>query len=56
MISFMYRCPKTGQEVHGRVAHELFDGETYEVVTCTACGGTHLINPKTGRLLEQAKK
>jgi|SRR5690242_8659583 hypothetical protein len=56
MISFIYRCPKTGQEVHGRVADRLIDGETYELVTCTACGGTHLINPKTGRLLEQAKK
>ena len=56
MISFTYRCPSTGQEVHGHVADELIEGETYEVVTCTACGGTHLINPKTGRLLEQAKK
>ena len=52
MISFTYR----GQEVHGHVADELIDGETYELVTCTACGGIHLINPKTGRLLEQAKK
>ena len=56
MISFTYRCPRTGQEVHGHVADELIDGETYELVTCTACSGTHLINPKTGRLLEQAKK
>jgi hypothetical protein len=24
MISFMYRCPKTGQEVHGRVADLLW--------------------------------
>ena len=56
MISFTYQCPRTGQKVHGHVADELIEGETYEVVTCTACGGTHLINPKTGRLLEQAKK
>ena len=48
--------PRTGQEVHGHFADKLIDGETYELVTCTACGGTHLINPKTGRLLEQAKK
>jgi hypothetical protein len=52
----LVHCPRTGQEVHGHVADELIDGETYELVTCTACGGTHLINPKTGRLLEQAKK
>ena len=56
MMSFTYRCPRTGQEVHGHVANELIDGETYELVMCTACGSTHLINPKTGRLLEQAKK
>ena len=55
MISFTYRCPRTGQEVHGHVADELI-GETYELVTCTACGGTHLVGPKTGRLLEPAKK
>ena len=56
MMSFTYQCPRTGQKVHGHVADELIEGETSEVVTCTACGGTHLINPKTGRLLEQAKK
>ena len=39
-----------------KIADKLIDGETFELVTCTACGGTHLINPKTGRLLEQAKK
>ena len=51
-----YQCPRTGQKVQGHVADLLIDGETYVPVTCTACGGTHLINPKTGRLLEQAKK
>jgi hypothetical protein len=56
MISFTYQCPRTGQKVQGHVADELIDGETFELVTCTACGGTHLINPKTGRLLEQAKR
>jgi predicted RNA-binding Zn-ribbon protein involved in translation (DUF1610 family) len=56
MISFTYRCPRTGQEIHGNVAVELINGETYELVTCTACGGTHVINSKTGRLLEPAKK
>jgi ABC-type nitrate/sulfonate/bicarbonate transport system ATPase subunit len=56
MISFTYRCPRTGQEVYGHVAAELINGETYELVTCTACGDTHLINLKAGRLLEEAKK
>ena len=56
MMSFTYRCPRTGQEVHGHVAAELINGETYELVTCTACGDTHLINLKAGRLLERANK
>jgi DNA-directed RNA polymerase subunit RPC12/RpoP len=54
MISFTYRCPRTGQQVHGHFADDLIS-ETYEPVTCTACGSTHLVNPKTGRLLEEAK-
>ena len=55
MISFKYRCPRTGQEVHGHAADDLIEGEAYEPVTCTACGGAHLVDPKTGRLLEQAE-
>jgi hypothetical protein len=57
MISFTYRCPRTGQTVHGHVADDLISGsDTYEPVTCTACGGIHLVNHKTGKLLEQAEK
>jgi hypothetical protein len=57
MLSFTYRCPRTGQIVHGHVADDLISGgETYEPLTCTACGGIHLINHKTGKLLEQAVK
>jgi DNA-directed RNA polymerase subunit RPC12/RpoP len=56
MLSFTYRCPRTGQEVHGHVVVELINGQTYKLVTCTACGGTHLINPKTSRLLERANQ
>jgi hypothetical protein len=50
-------CPRTGQIVHGHVADDLISGgEVYEPVTCIACGGIHLINHKTGKLLEQAAK
>jgi hypothetical protein len=56
MMSFTYRCPRTGQEVHGHVVVELINGQTYELVTCTACSGTHLIKHKTGRLLERANQ
>jgi len=53
MISFTYRCPRTGQIVHGHVADDLISSEIYEPVTCTACGGTHLVNQKTGKLLDE---
>jgi len=54
--SFVYRCPRTGQMVQGRIADEPMSGEAYEPVTCTACGRVHLINPKTGKILESAKE
>jgi hypothetical protein len=49
---FLYRCPNTGLNVQGRIESEPTDRETdlYEAVTCTACAGVHLVNPKTGRL------
>ena len=57
MISFTHQCPRTGQQVQGHVTNVLIEDDgTYELVTCTACGRTHLVNPKTGRLLDQAKK
>jgi hypothetical protein len=57
MVSFTYRCPRTGQQVQGWAAADLLaDGEIYEAVTCTACGRVHLVNPKSGKVLEAAKK
>jgi len=57
MTPFTYRCPRTGQIVHGHLADDLINsGEMYEPVTCTACGGTHLVNQKTGKLLDELKK
>jgi hypothetical protein len=55
MVHFTYRCPRTGQEVHGRIANELTDGDVYEPVTCTACGRVHLVSPKSGKVIESAK-
>jgi hypothetical protein len=46
-----------GQEVHGHIGDDLIgNGDVYEPVACTACGATHLVNPKTGRLLEEADR
>ena len=53
MATFLYRCPATGLRVQGWVADDPTenDGETYEALTCTACGRMHAVNPKTGKLL-----
>ena len=56
MVPFTYRCPRTGQQVQGWAAADLGDSEAYEPVTCTACGRVHLVNPRTGKVLETAKK
>jgi hypothetical protein len=56
MIAFIYRCPRTGQQVGGWTANHLADGETYEPATCTACGRVHLVNSKTRKVLEIGKK
>jgi len=57
MVPFTYRCPQTGQQVQGWAAADyLTDGEFYEPVTCTACGRVHLVNPKSGKVLEAARK
>ena len=57
MVPFTYRCPRTGQLVQGWAsADKLTGGEIYEPVTCTACGWTHLVSPKSGKVLESVKK
>jgi hypothetical protein len=57
MIPFTYHCPRTSQNVQGwTAADRLTDGEYYEPVTCTACGRVHLINPKSGEVLEAAER
>ena len=57
MFSFQFRCPATGMVVTG------WQRETPAAVTgphlvfvaerCPACGGLHIVNPSTGRLLAQ---
>ena len=56
MVHFTYRCPRTGQQVQGWAADDLIDGEIYGPVTCIACGRILLVNFKSGKVLESAKK
>jgi hypothetical protein len=52
MAPFLYRCPNTGFQVQGWSAdEEPSNSEVYESLTCLACGRSHLVNPKTGRVL-----
>lgn len=57
MSSFLFRCPATGMVVTGHQhdtpaaipgPHLVFVAER-----CPACGGLHIVNPATGRLLAQ---
>ena len=52
-IVFLYQCPTLGLRVQGWAEDASADdgGESYEAVACTACGRTHLVNPKTGHTL-----
>lgn len=57
MSSFLFRCPVTAMVVTGWQQdtpaaapgnHLVFVAER-----CPACGGLHIVNPRTGRLLAQ---
>lgn len=53
MPTFLYRCPTTGLRVQGWISDDPTeqDDDSFETVTCPACGRTHLVNPKTGKVL-----
>ena len=52
MAAFLYRCPNTGNKVQGYNSKEVSDDpNTYESVTCLACGQVHFVNLKTGRVV-----
>ena len=53
MPTFLYRCPNTGLRVQGWIANDPTErGEdSFEAVTCLACGRVHLVNPQTGKVL-----
>jgi hypothetical protein len=51
MATFLYHCPPTGRKVQGWAADDAApgDAQVFVPVTCLACGGVHLVNPKTGK-------
>ena len=53
MVPITFRCPDMRLNVHGWIADypTESEAESYEAVICTACKRTHLVNPKTGRVL-----
>jgi len=58
MATFLYRCPKTRLRVQGWVADEPNQPEkqSYEALTCLACGGVHLVNPASGRTIDDGDR
>ena len=61
MTPFLFRCPKTGLMVQGLYTpDEPSDDrdpldEDYVGIDCLSCGSQHLVNPRTGRVLGQAR-
>jgi hypothetical protein len=55
MATFLYRCPKTRLRVQGWVADEPNQPgkQSYEAVTCLACGGVHLVNTASGKTINE---
>jgi len=53
MATRLFVCPHTGQRVQGGLSDDGSEngGDTYEGVTCSACGQVHMVNPQTGKVL-----
>ena len=53
MESLVFRCTQTSTNVQVWLADSIQPerDDSYEAVTCPACGRVHLINRKTGRML-----
>jgi hypothetical protein len=55
MSAFVYCCPNSRKYVQGWTAEDPYESEAevdaYEAVRCPACLRTHMVNPKTGKVL-----
>jgi len=50
MITFTFKCPITALTVQGIADGDVSAGPFYLALLCTACQGTHLVDPRTGNL------
>ena len=57
MVNFPYRCPATGYRLEGRQPAPAAPSPmiTYVAEHCPACGGVHIVNPATGKLLSEER-
>jgi hypothetical protein len=54
MASYCYRCPVTGVNVEGFSASDLTsENAGYEILVCLSCTSTHMVNPRTGKVLNE---
>ncbi len=55
MPAFHYKCPTTGLRVQTWSATDPseHDDRTYESIICPICTRTHLVNPRTGKVMGQ---
>ena len=51
MPSLLFRCPYTSRTIQSWLDEDLTAGDVYISVECPICTRTHLVNPKTGRVL-----
>jgi hypothetical protein len=51
--NFIFRCPVTGLNVQGtKLATDPGEGP-YTAQKCLACGGVHLVNAQSGKLMSE---
>jgi hypothetical protein len=60
MVTFPYRCPTTGCQLEGRWTPSAPSAAiplvTYVAESCPACGGLHIVNPATGRMMSDDQR
>ena len=60
MVTFIYRCPTTGCQLEGRQAapgpSPASPLVSYVAESCPACGGLHIVNPATGKLMAEDRR